>query len=111
MPLSVDHEVLLSQPSPPPSPQRDAPVAGGASPASPSRRSALLSGISSAVAGAIRLLSPPRIPPPSELIGASPFVESLVDLTLSTCADESIADELGGAESSEAILQRKESSK
>ena len=106
MPLSVDHEVFLSQqPPPPPSPQRDAPVAGGASsPASPSRRSALLSGIRSAVAGAIRLLSPPCIPLPSELIGASPFVESLVDSTLSTCADESIADELGGAETSEAIL-------
>ena len=72
-------------------------MAGGASPASPSRGSALLSGISSAVAGAIRLLSPPRITPPSELIGASPFVESLVDSTVST-SDESITDKFGGGQ-------------
>ena len=103
-PSIMSHEVLLRQPPPPPSPQRDAPVAGGASPASPSRGSALLSGTSSAVAGAIRLLSPPRIPPPSELSGASPFVESLVDSTLSTCADESISDEFGGGMQSTAAI-------
>ena len=53
--------------------------------ASPSRAGAILSGIGSAVAGVIRAFSPPRAPPPpSELIGASPFDLSLVDSSIST---------------------------
>ena len=50
------------------------------------RAAAFVSGIGNAVAGVIRVLSPPRRPP-YEIVGESPFAISLVESSLSTSYD------------------------
>ena len=105
MPSSVDNDGPPSNPLPPLSPQRDTNTLQMPSLTSPSRAAAIVSGIGSAVAEVFRAFSPPRIFP-SDLIGASPFVQSHVDSTMLATMDNtpsSAGDE--SKETDDAILQ------
>ena len=94
-----------SDPPPPMSPRRDTGTSPVVPLSSPSRAAAIVSGIGSAVAEVFRAFSPPRIFP-SDLIGASPFVQSHVDSNMSATMDDtssSAGDE--PKETDDAILQ------
>ncbi len=82
MPSSVDINPPSNAP-PPASPQRDTATLRVVQFSSPSRAAAFVSGIGNAVAGVIRVLSPP-CRPLYEIVGESPFAFSLIDSSLST---------------------------
>ena len=90
MPSAFDNDAPPSDPPPPPNPQRDTNRLQMPSLASPSRAAAIVSRIGSAVAEVFRAFSPPRIFP-SDLIGASPFVQSHVDSTMSATMDDMVS--------------------
>ena len=87
MPSAFDNDAPPGDPPPPPSLQRDTNTLQMPLFASPSRAAAIVSRIGSAVAEVFRAFSPPRIFP-SDLIGASPFVQSHVDSTMSATMDD-----------------------